>query len=163
MTDNITLTGLIATAPKHIVTNEGLAITSFRLASNQRRFDRSQEKWVDVDTNWYTITTFRQLAMNAARSLDKGDRVVVTGRLRVREWDNGEKTGITVDVEADALGHDISWGSSVFTRSISTSSAAAQEPATDVSAEDSASAQEDPESTEAAASTAPDREPALPF
>ena len=163
MTDNITLTGLIATAPKHIVTNEGLAITSFRLASNQRRFDRSQEKWVDVDTNWYTITTFRQLAMNAARSLDKGDRVVVTGRLRVREWDNGEKTGITVDVEADALGHDISWGSSVFTRSISTSSAAAQEPATDVSADGGASAQQDPETTEAVASPVPEREPALPF
>ena len=163
MTDNITLTGLIATAPKHIVTNEGLAITSFRLASNQRRFDRSQEKWVDVDTNWYTITTFRQLAMNAARSLDKGDRVVVTGRLRVREWDNGEKTGITVDVEADALGHDISWGSSVFTRSISTSSAAAQEPATDVSADEDASVHQHAESTEAAASPVPEREPALPF
>jgi single-strand DNA-binding protein len=41
MTDNITLTGLVATTPRHLTTSEGLAITSFRLASSQRRFDRA--------------------------------------------------------------------------------------------------------------------------
>ena len=50
MSDLITLTGLVATPPKHIVTNEGLQITSFRLASTQRKFDRAQDKWVDADT-----------------------------------------------------------------------------------------------------------------
>jgi single-strand DNA-binding protein len=47
MTDTITLTGLVATNPRHIVTTEGLSITTFRLASAQRRFDRSQERWID--------------------------------------------------------------------------------------------------------------------
>ncbi|MDQ1553276.1 MAG: single-strand DNA-binding protein, partial [Microbacteriaceae bacterium] len=69
MTDTITITGLVATVPRHLVTTEGLSITSFRLASTQRRFDRSHERWVDGDTNWYTITTFRQLAINAAGSI----------------------------------------------------------------------------------------------
>ena len=49
MSDQITLTGLVATPPKHIVTSDGLQITSFRLASTQRRFDRAQDKWVDAD------------------------------------------------------------------------------------------------------------------
>lgn len=120
MTDTITLTGLVATAPRHIVTSEGLPITSFRLASTQRRFDRSKDRWIDGDTNWYTITAFRQLAINSSGSVGKGDRVVVTGRLRIREWENGERAGTNIDVEADAIGHDQSWGTSVFTRTITT-------------------------------------------
>ena len=116
MSDNITLTGFVASEPRSVTTAEGLAITSFRLASNQRRFDKSQEKWIDGDTNWYTVSTFRQLAANAAVSLNKGERVVVTGRLRVRDWEAGGKKGINVEVEADALGHDLSWGTAAFSR-----------------------------------------------
>jgi len=127
MTDNITLTGIVATDPRHVVTSEGLAITSFRLASAQRRFDRSQERWVDADTNWYTVTTFRQLALNSSRSVKKGERVIVTGRLRIREWQNGERAGTTIDIEADSLGHDLAWGSSSFSRTITSSAAPAAE------------------------------------
>lgn len=119
MADNITLTGIVATDPRHVVTSEGLAITSFRLASAQRRFDRSQERWVDGDTNWYTVTAFRQLALNSSLSVKKGERVIVTGRLRIREWQNGDRNGVNIDIEADALGHDLAWGSSTFSRSIS--------------------------------------------
>jgi single-strand DNA-binding protein len=116
MSDIITLTGVVATPPRSLTTSEGLAITSFRLASSQRRFDRTQEKWVEGDTNWYTITTFRQLAANSAVSVKKGERVVVTGRLRIRDWSNGEKAGTSVDIEADAVGHDLSWGTASFSR-----------------------------------------------
>ena len=116
MTDQITLTGLVATPPKHIVTSEGLPITSFRLASTQRRFDRAEQKWVDADTNWYTVTAFRALATNAVGSILKGQRVIVTGRLRIRDWESGEKTGTTIEVDADSLGHDLVFGTSAFTR-----------------------------------------------
>lgn len=119
MTDTITLTGLVATVPNHLVTGEGLPITSFRLASAQRRFDRSRSAWVDNGTNWYTVTAFRQLAMNANSSIKKGDRVVVTGRLRIRDWTAGEKAGTTIEIDADSIGHDLSWGTASFTRSIS--------------------------------------------
>jgi single-strand DNA-binding protein len=121
MPDNITVTGLVATAPRHLVTSEGLPITSFRLASTQRRFDRAQNSWADGETNWYTVTAFRQLAMNAAGSIQKGDRVLVTGRLRIRDWTSGEKAGTTIDIEAEAVGHDLLWGNSVFTRTIANS------------------------------------------
>jgi single-strand DNA-binding protein len=118
MTDTLTLTGLVATTPRHLVTSEGLPITSFRLASTQRRYDRGTQKWIDGDTNWYTITAFRQLAINVVGSVNKGQRIVVSGKLRVRDWESGDRAGTTVEVDADAIGHDLSWGTSVFTRSV---------------------------------------------
>ena len=116
MTDTITLTGLVATAPKHIVTSEGLQITSFRLASTQRRFDRAEGKWVDAETNWYTVTAFRHLAANVIGSVLKGQRIIVVGALRIRNWDAGERSGTTVEVDADAIGHDLGFGTTAFTR-----------------------------------------------
>jgi len=99
MTDQLAVTGLIATTPRHIVTSEGLAITSFRLASHQRWFDRKVGRWSDGETNWYTVTAFRDLAVNASQSLHKGDR-----------------SGTSVEVEADSLGHDLHWGVSDYTK-----------------------------------------------
>jgi single-strand DNA-binding protein len=128
MTDTITLTGLVATDPRHLITTEGLAITNFRLASTQRRFDKKEGKWVDGDTNWYTITAFRQLALNVAACAKKGERVIVTGKLKLRSWDNGERAGMNVDVEADAVGHDLAWGTATFSRTLLSSSAPQADP-----------------------------------
>jgi single-strand DNA-binding protein len=88
------------------------------MASTHRRFDRTTKKWVDGETNWYTITAFRQLAINVAGSISKGERVVVSGKLRVRDWDNGERAGTSVEIEAEAIGHDLTWGTSTFTRTV---------------------------------------------
>lgn len=120
MTEVVTVTGLVATTPRHLVTQEGLPITSFRLASSHRRFDKEQGRWVEVDTNWFTVTAFRQLAVNSAQSVSKGERVVVHGRLRVRDWDNGERSGTSIEIEADSLGHDLSWGTAIFNRTVLT-------------------------------------------
>ncbi|PTW91521.1 single-strand DNA-binding protein [Microbacteriaceae bacterium MWH-Ta3] len=117
MSDTICITGLIATTPRHVVTSEGLPITSFRLASSQRRFDRATEKWVDVDTNWYTVTAFRQLAVNGVASLNKGERVMVSGRLRIRDWQTDDRSGTSIEIEAETLGHDLFWGTSQFEKS----------------------------------------------
>lgn len=118
MSEVISVAGLVATTPRHLVTQDGLPITSFRLAASQRRFDRSQNKWIDGETNWFTVTGFRQLAINASGSVSKGDRILVTGKLRVRDWDNGERTGTSVEIEADSIGHDLTWGSAVYTRNV---------------------------------------------
>ena len=116
MADTITTTGIIATDPRHVVTSEGLAITSFRLAATQRYFDRKANAFVDGETNWYTVTAFRGLAINAVISLTKGDRLLVRGRLRIREWSDGERSGRVVEIEADAIGHDLNWGTAAFAR-----------------------------------------------
>lgn len=114
----IHIPGLVATTPRHLVTQDGLPITSFRLAASQRRYDKAQNKWIDGETNWYTITAFRQLAINIAQSVSKGDRISVAGRIRVRDWDNGERAGTSVEVEASHIGHDLAWGTSVYTRTV---------------------------------------------
>jgi single-strand DNA-binding protein len=117
VTDTIALTGIVATTPRHLVTSSGLAITSFRLACRQRRFDRVRNAWVDADTNWYTVSCFRQLAHNVERSVHKGEPVLVTGRLRIRDWENADRAGTSVEVEADAVGHNLTWGTAALVRS----------------------------------------------
>jgi len=164
MTDVITLTGLVATTPRHIVTGEGLQITSFRLASTQRRYDRSEKKWVDGDTNWFTITTFRQLAANVVSSVQKGQRIVVTGRLRIRDWATDEKKGTNVEVDAEALGHDLTWGTASFTRSVSATLADSDESDSDADSATGTGDDEDSDSAESRPAVLID-EPAaaLPF
>lgn len=120
MTDTIAVSGVVATPPSIISKTDDLTVVSFRLASTQRRFDKGRDRWVDTGTNWYSITAFRQLAVNVDRSVLKGDKVVVTGKLRVRDWENGEKKGTNVDIEASSIGHDLAWGTTTFVKSTST-------------------------------------------
>ena len=120
MSDQYSVTGLVATTPRHLVTQDGLPITSFRLAASLRKFDRTLNRWVEAETNWFTITSFRQLAVNSSMSISKGDRILVMGRLRVRDWDNGERAGTSVEIEAESIGHDLVWGSTTFTRTVKT-------------------------------------------
>ncbi len=120
MSDSFSVTGLVATTPRHLVTQDGLPITSFRLAASTKRFDKQTNRWAEGETNWFTVSSFRQLAINTATSVSKGDRVIVMGRLRVRDWDNGERAGTSVEIEAETLGHDMVWGSSTFVRTVNT-------------------------------------------
>lgn len=126
----ISVTGLVATTPRHIITQDGLPITSFRLASSERHFDTNTNKWVEGETNWYTVSSFRQLAINTSTSVSKGDRVAIIGKLRVRDWDNGERAGTAVEIEADSIGFDLAWGTATFTRTMLTREEPIQTPHT---------------------------------
>ena len=112
----VTIRGLVATTPRHLITAEGKPITSFRLAESRQVWSKEKFQFVDVDTNWFTVTSFDSLAINAKSSISKGDKVLVIGALRIRDWDNGERAGTSVEVEADSIGHDLSFGESSFTR-----------------------------------------------
>ncbi|MBP2216421.1 single-stranded DNA-binding protein [Arthrobacter sp. CAN_C5] len=117
MSDSITVRGYVATDVKSGVAVSGLAYASFRMCSTERRFDRQTNSWTDGQTNWYTVSMFRQLATNAGVSIRKGDKVVVTGRLRVRPWIREDgRTGTSVDIDADTAGHDLMWGTAHFRR-----------------------------------------------
>jgi single-strand DNA-binding protein len=111
-----TTTGLVATTPRYLKTADGLDICSFRIASGYKKFDRTKMEWVEGETNWLTITSYGTLAINVASSIGKGDRIIISGTLRVRDWDNGTNSGTSVEVEADTIGHDLVWGQSTFTR-----------------------------------------------
>lgn len=116
MSDTITITGNVGTHPESKRTAAGVSITTFRVASGQRRYDRSAGAWVDAGTNWYSVSAFRGLADHAFQSLTKGDRVILTGRLRVRSWDNGTKQGTDIEIDAEAIGHDLRWGTTRFAK-----------------------------------------------
>lgn len=166
MSDTLTVTGLVATEPKHIVTSAGLAVTTFRLASNQRRFDRAANKWVDGDTNWYTVASFRQLAANVVISVQKGQRVVVSGKLRVRDWETDEKKGRAVEIDADAIGHDLTWGTAAFTRSAVAAVAESEATRAEVDDPDVSSPDPAPAADDTFGAVEPAREPAeagVPF
>ncbi|OUM39563.1 single-stranded DNA-binding protein [Arthrobacter sedimenti] len=117
MTDIITVRGYVATEVRLTVASSGLPITGFRMCSTERRFGKETSTWVDGHTNWYSVSMFRQLATNAGASIKKGDRVIVTGRLKVRPWSNADgRTGTSVEIEADTAGHDLMWGTANFIR-----------------------------------------------
>ena len=116
MNDIITVRGIVATEPRHLVTEAGLEITSLRVASQSRKWDRAASSWANGETNWFTVTAFRTLAANVHESVGKGDRVVIAGRLRIRNWEREDRSGISVEIEADAVGHDLAWGRSSWTR-----------------------------------------------
>lgn len=124
MFDTITLTGVIGTDPHSSVSAAGHPILTFRLASSQSRFDRATNRWVEVATNWYSISAYRQLAVNSRQSLRKGEHVVVFGHLRLSGWTKGERSGSAVDVDAVSIGHDLSWCTTTSVRSLPVSRSA---------------------------------------
>ncbi|GAB3805569.1 hypothetical protein GCM10028798_27650 [Humibacter antri] len=116
MPDTITAIGHVGTEPLLNIVSNGLAMLTFRLGSTQRKYNRGAGNWENGETNWYTIVAFRRLAENSAKSLVKGDRVVVTGRLRVSHWEKEEKHGTTVEIVAEGIGHDLAFGTSSFAK-----------------------------------------------
>jgi single-strand DNA-binding protein len=112
----LTVSGNIATDIRFLRSERGTPLASFRLASTPRRYDRSQGGWVDGRTTYLTVVCWRTLAENAAASLHKGEPLVVYGKLRVEPWERDGRTGVAAEVEAMALGHDLSRGTSAFRR-----------------------------------------------
>lgn len=116
MSTNVTVIGTIATEPKSVNLTSGAQLCTFRLANGERRYDADKKTWVDGHTNWFTVNAYRSLAVNALASLNKGDRVMVFGRLRVKQWEAGEKSGTSVEIDAEALGPELRWGTTKYQR-----------------------------------------------
>ncbi|MGH3764703.1 MAG: single-stranded DNA-binding protein [Pseudonocardiaceae bacterium] len=86
---------------------DGTLVLNFRVACNERRFDKVSESWVDGESLYLSVSCWRRLAENAA-SLVKGDPLIVRGKLRTREWstEQGERRSV-VELEATAIGPDL--------------------------------------------------------
>jgi single-strand DNA-binding protein len=86
---------------------DGTLVLNFRVACNERRFDKASESWVDGESLYLSVSCWRRLAENAA-SLVKGDPVIIRGKLRTREWttEQGERRSV-VELEANAVGPDL--------------------------------------------------------
>jgi single-strand DNA-binding protein len=153
----VTLVGTLGADPDMRRTPTGKDVVSFTLVTNERIRD-ANGAWTDGAASWFKVTAWNQLARNAAMSLRKGQRVIARGTLKVETWqarDGG--TGKTVALTAQALGHDLLWGTSMFVRG-ATRPAPQQAPADDPWG---ATGAQDPEDAPAEdADRAPEREPA---
>ncbi|HCS62447.1 MAG TPA: single-stranded DNA-binding protein [Microbacterium sp.] len=116
MNDTVTILGRVGADPNRSETPGGVPVVNFRVASPQRRYDSKTQSWLETNTNWYNVSAFRQLAEHTKASLHSGDAVIVTGKLKLREWESGGKKGMSADIDADAIGHDLRWGASAFVK-----------------------------------------------
>jgi single-strand DNA-binding protein len=108
--NNLVLIGNLVEAPNVTVTAAGTVRTRFRIASTERRRDALTDSWQDGESVFLQVTCWRRLAENVGNSLEKGDRVIVCGRLR--QW-VAEKDGVRRtmhELDADAVGPDLQRG-----------------------------------------------------
>jgi single-strand DNA-binding protein len=114
----MTIVGNVVDAPRMRLTKSGHAVTNFRVASTSRRFDREHQRWIDNATLFVNVTCWRAMAENVAFSVHKGQPVVVTGRYYSREYELNETVRVSYELEANAVGHDLTRGTSEFRKVI---------------------------------------------
>ncbi|MFG2003558.1 single-stranded DNA-binding protein [Spirillospora sp. NPDC048911] len=111
----VTVVGWIAAEPFYTITGNGTPFLSLRVGCTPRRFDRQAGLWKDVDTLFLTVNCWRQLADNVnASEFKRGYPVVVTGRLRIRQYEKDGGYRFSAEIEAGTLGHDLSRGTADF-------------------------------------------------
>jgi len=112
----ITVTGRVVTDVTTRTTATGTKMATFRIACQERRYDREREEWVDGDRMYVGVTGWNQLA-EGVTALEKGDRVVVNGRLKVREYTTEDgATRASPEISATSIGPDLAWHSVVINR-----------------------------------------------
>jgi single-strand DNA-binding protein len=117
MTTTITLVGNLTREPELRYTRDGQATTTLGVAVNRRWQDRVTKSW-EESTSFFDVVCWRELAENAALSLAKGSRVVVTGRLEHRTWETEEgEHRSKVEVVAEDLGASLRFATAEVQRS----------------------------------------------
>ncbi len=109
----IWMTGHVGSDVEVREVREDVFIANFRLACTPRLWKGGE--WSDAPTTWVGVTCGRSLALNVKSSVNKGDPVVVVGRLRTRRWN--DQQGVEherLNVDAQIVGHDLNRGTSVF-------------------------------------------------
>lgn len=113
---NVTIVGNLGNEPELRFTQGGIPVVNFSLVQTPRT--KSGDEWVDGEPIWFRCTAWREAAENIAGSLQKGQRVIVLGRMGVEKFtpnDGGpERTSIVLEV--DEIGHTLRWGTAQFTR-----------------------------------------------
>ena len=113
--NSVTLVGNLVDDPELRFTPNGVAMARVRFAVNRRYQDRNNE-WQE-ETSFFGGTCWRDMAENVAESLQKGMRIIVTGRLEQRSWETqeGEKRSM-IEVRIDDIGPSVRWATASVTR-----------------------------------------------
>lgn len=114
---NITLIGNLTDDPELKFTPSGAAVANFTVASTPRTFDKQANEWKDGDALFIRCAAWKQLAENVAESLQKGQSVIVTGALKVRNYErqDGSK-GTSVELNVDEIGPSLRFATAKVTR-----------------------------------------------
>jgi single-strand DNA-binding protein len=113
----LTIVGNLVDDPQLRYTATGNAVANFRIASTPRFMDRATNEWKDGDSLFLTCNVWRQPAENVAESLQRGMRVIVSGRLRQRSYETKEGEKRTVyEVEVDEVGPSLRNASAKVTK-----------------------------------------------
>jgi single-strand DNA-binding protein len=114
-TTDTTIVGNLVDDPELRFTNSGTAVANMRVAVTQRI--QQDGTWRDGETSFFRVNVWRGQAEHLAESLTKGDRVMVTGRLRQRTWETaeGDKRSVT-EIEADEVGASLKWATAKVER-----------------------------------------------
>jgi single-strand DNA-binding protein len=113
----ITVVGNLTGDPELRFTPSGAAVANFTVASTPRAFDRQTNEWKDQETLFMRCSVWREAAENIAESLVRGNRVVVTGRLKSRSYETkeGEKRTV-VELEVDEVGPSLKYATAKVNR-----------------------------------------------
>ena len=115
----VTVTGNVTNEPQLRATASGVRVVNFRVASNERVFDRGLGDWRDLPPNYFSVSMWRTAAENIAASLQKGQPVIVTGKLRQGSYE--DKDGVrhaTAEIHASAVGHNLARGVTSFRKAV---------------------------------------------
>jgi single-strand DNA-binding protein len=115
----ITVIGNIVADPELRFTPSGVGVANFRIASTPRYLDKQTQEWRDGDSVFLTCNVWRQPAENVAESLQRGMRVMVTGRLKQRSYEakDGGGTRTVYEIEVDDCGPSLRNASAKVTKS----------------------------------------------
>jgi len=115
---HVTVRGRLCADPSVFTTKAGAPMTRFRMAQSGRRPVPGQPgQWEDTEASFYDVLAYRSLAANIGVSLKKGHPVAVHGRQRVTQWRREDgQVFVNVEIEADAVGHDLTYGTTAFAR-----------------------------------------------
>ena len=113
----LTIVGNLVDDPQLRYTPTGNAVANFRVASTPRYLDKTANEWRDADSLFLTCNVWRQAAENVAESLQRGMRVIVSGRLRQRSYETREGEKRTVyEIEVDEVGPSLRNASAKVTK-----------------------------------------------
>ncbi|GAA3438934.1 single-stranded DNA-binding protein [Kutzneria kofuensis] len=105
----VTVVGNVSTDVVLRQTQDGSPFVSFGVISTERRFDAKTESWSASNKLFVWVTGWKRLANGAASSLKKGDPVIVTGKLRVDEYEKDGEKRTLVKVNASAIGPNLAF------------------------------------------------------
>ncbi|MBS1699563.1 MAG: single-stranded DNA-binding protein [Actinobacteria bacterium] len=116
----ITVVGNLTADPELRYTQNGLPVANFTIASTPRTFDRQANEWKDGDALFLRASVWREFAEHVAGSLTKGMRVIATGRLRQRSYQDREGQNRTaIELEVDEIGPSLRYATAQVTRAAS--------------------------------------------